>query len=63
MLFNVVEFPEFIENNDQVYILDSNSKDDKELEERGKELQNRNSMDVSDFKIKLKEGKYGLYVR
>jgi len=62
-MFNTVKFPEFELINDEVYVLDSQDKDDDKLENRGSKLLERNSMDISDYKIRMKEGKYGLYVR
>ena len=62
-MFNTVKFPEFELINDEVYVLDSQNKDDDQLEKRGSKLLDRNSMDISDYKIRMKEGKYGLYVR
>lgn len=56
------EFPEFMVEDDSVYILDQIAEDDDTLESRGNELVERNSMDVECFKIKVLEGMYALYI-
>jgi len=63
-IFQPAELPEFYDDGGEVvYQLDKVSRDDDELQRRGEKLVNRGSMDVSEFKIRSREGNYGLYVR
>jgi hypothetical protein len=62
MFFNQVEFPEFL-HEQEVYQLDSVDEDEDSLITRGKELVEKDYLEIGEFKIRQREDHYGLYVR